>query len=87
MFLLDKNEKCNSQVYLNMITHTFFLVCILLGFPLMLKTEKKYHSEVVSNTGSCSVKRVDYTKRVGLKREQLVHLLNMFILVCTNDKI
>lgn len=57
-----------------------FLVWILLRFPLMLKTEKKYHSAAISNIGSCSVKREDYTKLVRLKREQLVHLLNIFTL-------
>lgn len=67
--------------------NTHFFAWILLGFLLMLKTEKKYHSAVVSNTGSCSVKRVDYSKLVRLKREQLVHLLNMFVLVYINYKI
>lgn len=47
-------------------------VWILLGFPLRLKTEKKYHTAVINNTGSYSVKRVDHTKIVRLKREQLV---------------
>lgn len=40
-----------------------------------------------SNTGSCSVKRVDYSKLFRLKREQLVHLLNRFVLVYINYKI
>lgn len=58
MFSLDTNDKFNSVCILKcMIIHTFF-ACILLGFPLMLKTEKIYPSAVISNIGSCSVKRV-----------------------------
>lgn len=85
-FYSHTNNKCNIQVYLNMVMHTLF-VWILLGFPLRLKTEKKYHSALINNISSYSVKRVDHTKIVRLKREQLVHLLNMLILAYTNHKI
>lgn len=37
--------------------HIFLSGFFFLGFPLMLKIEKKYHSTVINNAGSCSINR------------------------------
>lgn len=48
----------NSQVVLkNDNAHIFLSGFFFLGFPLMLKLEKKYHSTVINNAGSCSINR------------------------------